>query len=139
MNQQVAMEYRSSKVSVIIVAILFALELTLLFFGMQRGNIGLAITSIVVSSLIFLNFFCLSVHVSRDGVLLSFGVGLIKREVALEDIQRMDLVPNSSITSLYDPKREHALRLSLRSGGAVHVAVGDARRMMEVISGLNRR
>lgn len=132
-------EYRSSCVSLIIVALLFVLELVLLLYGLHQDNLVLAVVSIAFASLLFLLFFSLTVTVSRSGLVLSFGIGLLRRSIALEEIQRMELVPNASLLSLYDPRREHILRVHLRSGGYANIAVGDGKRMMEIISTFTRQ
>jgi hypothetical protein len=131
-------DYQDSRISIVLVVILMVLELSLLVYGLKAANLVLAVVLIAVTCFVFLLFFSLSVHVSRDAVVLSYGIGLFRTVVSLQDIQRMEIVGNTSLQSIYDTRREHVLKLHLRSGRAVIVAVGDAKRMMEVISAFNR-
>ena len=132
-------DYNQSRISLVVCGILLVLELALLIFGLKAGNLSLAIVSILITSALFLILFSASVHVSRDAVVVSYGVGVLRQVISLQDIQRMDIVANNSLLSVFEPGREHVLRLTLRSGKRVTVPVGDAKRMMEVISAHNRR
>jgi len=133
------MVYQDTKISPMICLLTFALELTLLIYGLKDQNLGKAIIFVVLALLVFVNFFSLSVSLDRESLRLSFGLGLITRTVLLQDVQGMEIVPNSSLAWVYDMRRDHVLKLRLRNGRTMLVGIGDAKRMMELIAGFIRR
>lgn len=128
------MLYDESRISFIICGLAAVLQAIMLIYGLQADRLPFAIGSIIATVCLFMMFFSLRVTISYDALTISYGLGLIAKHIPLEAIQRTEIQPNLYLTWVYDPSREHILRLFLRDGRKVVVGIGDARRMMEIVS-----
>ncbi len=130
--------FNESKVSIILVAVMsiMALALGLLGFCYYSPMVGAVLVIPVL--LLLLCFYSLRVTVADGYLSIVYGCGLFARDIPLEEIRSYEVVPNSYLTWIYKPSLSHVLRMQLRDGGTCVAGIGDARRLMNIISGIVR-
>ncbi len=83
---------------VISFALLFVLVLTVLAYAFKLGNNPVSIQLLLLASLIIgivlLLFNKLSTNVSAKAITLRFGIGLIKKQIEISEIERVEVVRN---------------------------------------------
>lgn len=132
------MLHDESRISAIVCGIAGVMLAGLLIYGLTEKNLITAIVWIVIIMVVFLNVFSLRLTVAEDGLRLSYGIGLITSTIPFDMVESTEVVPNSSLTWIYNPASEHVLRLRFRGGGSKVIGIGEPRRLMEYISRYRR-
>ena len=122
---------------------------TLLTVSLSAGTINAARWMVValfgILAAAFFLFVTLTVEVDADGVRLRFGIGLIRRSVAIADIVRCDVVRTplwwgwglhwTPSGWLYNVSGRDAVRIDVRRERAVIVGSDDAAALKQAIDG----
>ena len=120
-----------SAVSVPIAILLMVLST---FLGVAMLVEALEASTVLVAgallAVLALLFFKLNVTVRADLIVISFGVGIVRREFDLHSITALEVVPNSSIGSLYNPRAESVLYIADRSGRSALVPLFEPRALL---------
>ena len=90
---------------------------------------------VVGAALALFLLFCIEhVTVYVDGVVVSYGVGLIVREFPLTILQSATIGLNTSLLSwIYDPLSAEALHLELRGGKRLVIGSSDRRKLVDML------
>ncbi|NDC36882.1 MAG: hypothetical protein EBZ48_02385 [Proteobacteria bacterium] len=71
-----------------------------------------------------------SVTVTSDQVVISYGIGIIQRVFDIHALVRIEVVPNRSLSALHNPTAENALYIVDRSGRAAYVPLFEPRQLL---------
>lgn len=150
------MFYRHTQVGLIILALLF-LVILMLFLINKTGNCNLCVWITVTGLLILAVLFgSLTVEISESQISCRFGIGLIHKELNLDDVKNADIVTNPwyygwgiRLTPsgwMYNVSGLQAVELALKSGknfrigtdqpeellAAIHTAIDERNRSLSV-------
>jgi hypothetical protein len=103
----------SSPIAILFVVMSVVLGVAVLIEALEASTVSVVGGGF---ALLVLLFFKLSVLVSEDQIVVSFGVGIVRREFDIHALTALEVVPNSSIGSLYNPKAESVLYIADRTG-----------------------
>lgn len=131
--------YSETRISLPLIGAFLMLQVIVLIIGLYYLDSLSTVLLSLVPLLLFLNLFSMRVVVGPDFLRLSYGVGLVSYFVPFELIQSCEIVPNKYVTWFYDTSLEYVLRLNLRDGSRLLIGIGDARRLMDMISSRRRR
>jgi hypothetical protein len=99
----------------------------LLYFFFHKQSFTSMMIILVVVIIVFLLFYKMTIEVDEQKITISFGIGLIKRQVALNSIATVDTVSNSVIQGwgiryghdyvLYNVGGTKAIEITFKDGG----------------------
>ena len=131
--------YRESRVSAILLLMCVVLQAVVLLFTFRQAlPFAATIGGSLAIFLIFILFFSYRVTICDDSLYILYGIGLFRREVPLSLVASSEIVPNNSLSWIYDPFNPHVLRLHMRGGGSTYVSIRDPKHLQQMIRAVMR-
>ena len=96
----------------------------------------------IATSVLFLLLLLFGTHSIRiydDVIILSYGIGLIRRMLDVHTLNEVRLVQNRFLSALYNMRAEHVVQVSDRFGHNAIIGVGEPRETLEFIRSRIRR
>ena len=126
--------HRETRVSVIFLLACLICQGLVLLFAFQKvlpfaATVGFSIGILII----FLMLFSYQVTINEESLFISYGIGLIGREIPLSIVATTEIVPNTSLTWIYDPFVSNVLRLTLRGGGSAIIGIGDPKQLQQLM------
>jgi hypothetical protein len=121
-------------VSVPLAVLFLFLEALVMFRGLAEG---LEVTHLVVGMMILLAYafvFSYRVTVTRDELVISFGIGLLQQIYAISDLENLRVEPNNKLVSwIYDPFGSEVVSAGVRMGKRMVLMTHDPARLLTAI------
>ncbi len=138
--------YRKSQFGTTLVGILFVplIAIIIINFTIQKKSIYILASVLIFFIIIILLFFKLSIHVNKERIRISFGIGIIKKSFIVNEIISCKIVKNPWYYSwgihttpkgwIYNVSGSRGIEIEMKNGRVYRIGSPEPEKLCEAIN-----